>query len=297
MELTVTERTIDPAPGFSRPIPVRLYEAASSHAPNWATLVWSHGGSFVRGTLDWPEADWVARRFAESGVRVVSVDYALASTSVRAPQPSAEVQRVLDWALHERAERSGEGPSHPVVVGGASAGGQLSALAALMQAEAHETQPSVPAADALVLVYPTLHRRLPEDPTVSALTEHLPEARQYGAEKVAAMYEALLGPGREVREGSDSTGIPLVVGELPAARLAALPPTVIVAADADDLRTSAERFSAQLTAAGVDVDVRTQAHTLHGFLNRPDESPEALAAAQAAVNGIVGSLRRILSHP
>ena len=42
----------------SAEVPVRIYEPEPAElrgdsAP-WGTLVWAHGGSFVRGTLDWP---------------------------------------------------------------------------------------------------------------------------------------------------------------------------------------------------------------------------------------------------
>jgi acetyl esterase len=54
---------------------VRVYPAAE---PNGALLVWAHGGGFLGGSLDMPEADEVARRIAESGASVVSVGYSLA---------------------------------------------------------------------------------------------------------------------------------------------------------------------------------------------------------------------------
>ena len=123
--------TGDPNRVGSVQVPVRLYEpdeAELGREPEpWGTLVWAHGGSFVRGTLDWPEADWVARSFAAKGLRVYSVDYALASDTVKAPAPSNDVAAVL---YDVRARHSG-----PVFVGGASAGGHLAVLAALNQAD------------------------------------------------------------------------------------------------------------------------------------------------------------------
>ena len=270
------------APG-SLEVPVRVYGPA---AP-WATLVWAHGGSFMRGTLDWPEADWVARRFAESGVRVISVDYVLASDEVKAPAPSNDVAAVIAWA---DAEYAG-----PLVVGGASAGAHLAVLATLDHVgEAGQTDSSgeielvaSESADrvaALLLQYPTLHRVQRADAALAAVVTELPEARRFDVERIAEMYEFYLG----------DSGAP-VAGELPPERLAELPPVVMVNADADELRASGEEFAEQVRAAGVPVVDAIQPGTVHGYLNRPEESDRARADAHATIDFFVGELRRILA--
>ncbi|UOQ56827.1 alpha/beta hydrolase [Leucobacter allii] len=258
----------------SASVPVRRYEPA---AGSWATLVWAHGGSFVHGGLDWPEADWAARRFAEAGLRVYSVDYALASEAVQAPAGANDVGAVLDWAL---AEHAGE----PVAVGGASAGGHLAAQAALDAARARAADPAERGPAALVLEYPTLHRVQRPDPAIAAVTAALPEARRFPPERIAAMYDVAFG-------GDAAAAIP--VGERAAAELALLPPTVIVNADADDLRASAEQFAEQLRAAGVPVTESVQPGTVHGYLNRPEESERARADARDTIGRFVAELRRI----
>lgn len=267
-------------------VPVRVYEPEAQElrgrdAP-WGTLVWAHGGSFMRGTLDWPEADWVARRFAEAGLRVYSVDYALASGDVKAPAPSNDVLAVL------RATRDHH--DGVVCVGGASAGGQLAAIAALAQSEfAASSGDKTLGADALLLVYPTLHRVQRADASILELTSKLPEERRFAAERIAQMYSYYLG-----EDPSPSTAE--VIGELPPERLAALPPTVIVNADADDLRASAEQFDEQLREAGVEVRSCLQPGTVHGYLNRPEESAAARRDAQATIDSLVQGLRGILGE-
>lgn len=256
----------------SAQVPVRVYEPAGEA---WATVVWAHGGSFVRGTLDWPEADWAARRLAEAGLRVCSVDYALASETVKAPAPANDVAAALRWAA---AEYDG-----PLVAGGASAGAHLAVLAALEQAGRAERGEGR-AVDALILEYPTLHRVQRADAALAAATAELPELRRFGAERIAEMYAFYLG-------GAEPA---VVAGELPAERLAALPPTVIVNADRDDLRASAEQFAEQLRAAGVAVSEQVQPGTVHGYLNRPEESEAARSDARASIDRFVGELRRIL---
>ncbi|MBL3688158.1 alpha/beta hydrolase [Leucobacter zeae] len=258
----------------STAVPARRYDPAGAA---WATLVWAHGGSFVRGTLDWPEADWVSRRFADAGLRVYSVDYALASDAVKAPAPGNDVAAVL-------ASVAADSGSGPVFVGGASAGAHLATLAALAAADAAAAG-SGRAADALILEYPTLHRVQRPDPGIAAATAGLPEQRRFGAARISEMYDFYLG--------GVSDPAPVVAGELAAARLALLPPTVIVNADADDLRASGEQFAEQLRGAGVAVSESVQPGTVHGYLNRPEESSRALADATATVDRFVAELRRI----
>lgn len=289
MDIEVPGPAADVDPGVpnrigSAAVPVRSYEPEG--AP-WATLVWAHGGSFVRGTLDWAEADWAARRFAEAGLRVYSVDYALASDAVKAPAPGNDLAAVLRWAASES--------SGPVIVGGASAGAHLAALAALAQADLAATG-SGRAADALILEYPTLHRVQRADPALAAATAALPEQRRFDAQRIAEMYAFYLGDsggagGSRGAEGSGAAAGALVAGELPAKRLALLPPTVIVNADADDLRASGEEFADQLRAAGVTVSESVQPGTVHGYLNRPEESDRARADARATIAAFVEALR------
>ena len=245
-------------------VAVRVYEPQGEAR---ATLVWAHGGSFVRGNLDWPEADWVSKRFAERGVRVLSVDYVLASETVKAPEPADDVARVL-----RRARSTYPGS---VVVGGASAGGYLATAAALQ----HPGD-----ADALLLLYPTLHRVQRADAGVEALTRDLPEGKQFNVDRIAAMFDFYLGTD------DDSAGNTQVIGGLDAAALAELPPTSIVAAERDDLRVSAEMFTEQLGEAGVNVSYAIQPGTLHGFANSPESSDQAARDTLAAVDTLMQGL-------
>lgn len=256
----------------SERIPVRVYTPESAEAP-WATLVWAHGGSFVHGNLDWPESDWVARRFAERGLRVYAVDYVLANDEVKAPAPEADVAAVLSWA--------GEQQNGPIIVGGASAGAYLATGAALGQG----TPDAGSAADALILEYPTLHRAQHPRPDIAAATSELPEVRRFGPERVAEMYDFYLGDADSTGERPEAT-----IGELPSETLAALPPTMIVNADADDLRASGEQLAAQLREAGVPVTERVETGTVHGYLNRPHESAEATRQATATIDALTGWL-------
>ncbi|WP_241988965.1 alpha/beta hydrolase [Leucobacter luti] len=267
----------------SERVRVREYEPALEPGGRpWATLVWAHGGSFSRGTLDWPEADWVSRQFAEAGIHVYSVDYGLVSDTVKAPAPSRDLAAAFAWVA-ERAERDA-----PLVLGGASAGAHLATLAALDRADLAAAGAGRPA-DALILEYPTLHRVQRPDAAIAAATAELPEQRRFDPARIAGMYEFYLGDGAE----GEAAAATAVAGELPAERLGLLPPTTIVNADADELRASGEQFAEQLRAAGVPVAESIQPGTVHGYMNRPEESASALADAEATIDRFVAALRGV----
>jgi hypothetical protein len=103
----VSDQVLD---GPHGPLRVRVYTPESPAGPG---LVWVHGGGFLAGEIDMPEADWVARSFADRGIAVVSVDYALAPfplawaaaseaperEGVHYPVASDEVEAAFRWAV------------------------------------------------------------------------------------------------------------------------------------------------------------------------------------------------------
>lgn len=103
---------------------VRVYPATN---PNGSGLVWAHGGGFAFGDIDMPEADFVARTLAAAGTVVVSVDYRLATDGIHFPVPLDDVVAAWEWA----SKRRGELGIDRLAIGGASAGGNLAAAAAL----------------------------------------------------------------------------------------------------------------------------------------------------------------------
>lgn len=293
-------------------VPVRVYTPVTSQPSSsteplrsnnsapWATIVWCHGGSFVHGNLDWPETDWIARRFAEAGVQVYAVDYVLASDKVKAPAPSNDVMAVLDWVT---ATADG-----PVAIGGASAGAHLAVTATVTVARANETEPPA----AMLLLYPTLHRVQPLNPKIAALTADLPAQRQFSEARILDMYDFYLGSGFDADpDNSGRTGAgdgaaenvgddefaseSFVVGELPQHELAHLPPTVIVNAEADDLRASGEEFARQLQDASVPVVSSFIPGTVHGFMNRPNESTQSELDARQTADLFMTELRNTVT--
>jgi acetyl esterase/lipase len=149
-----------------------------------------------------------------------------------------------------------------VALGGASAGGNLAAGAAVRIRNRGGVQPA-----ALLLAYPVLHAVLPEaDEELQALLVGLPAMLTFPPEQVRDFNlnyvgdERLLADPAAFPAGHDQRG---------------LPSTTIVTADRDRLRASAEAFAAEVALAGGDITVVRERGALHGFLNEVGD-PAAL---------------------
>ncbi|MET1074689.1 MAG: alpha/beta hydrolase [Umezawaea sp.] len=242
----------DSAPGPHGPVPVRVYapENAEGDRP---CVVWMHGGAFRMGDLDMPEADWVARELVtRAGAVVVSVDYRLAVGGVAHPVPLDDVVAAVRWT-RDHATDLGVDRIH---VGGASAGGNLAAGAALRLRDEDGWTPA-----SLVLAYPVLHPELPPPtPSLVARMAEVPPILHFPPHEVRAITENYVGGPVSRADGYAMPGL---------ASLEGLCPTLLLTAEYDDLRGSGQVFVGQLAAAGVDVRYAQVLSMLHGFLNLP----------------------------
>ncbi|MEU3982407.1 alpha/beta hydrolase [Streptomyces sp. NPDC026672] len=263
----VTDTHDDKVPGPHGPVPVRVYAPADG-APALGALLWVHGGSFVSGNLDVPEADAAARALCvATGCVVVGATYHLAGPGTRFPVPHDDVLAAWHWARGHAGER-GLDPER-TVLGGASAGANLAAGAALHTRDEGRARPA-----GLVLVYPTLHATAQQPSAELAdRAAELPDELRCPPEAVARMTQDYLGP--------DATGVPdhAMPGQ---AQLRGLPPTFLISAEYDDLRSSAEAFERALARAGVPTRVRLEESSPHGYLAHPlspgfDRSVHAVA--------------------
>jgi len=231
-------------------VAVRLF---TSEEPR-SLLVWAHGGGFSRGSLDMPESHEVGLALAAAGHAVASVDYRLVGEGVAFPAPHDDVSDVLAWALST--------VEAPVFAGGASAGGNLAAGAALRLLR--EGRPPA----GVMLAYPLLHARVPGEPV--ALPPDVPREARFPREVVEPLVAAF-APGERMQEPF------AFVGDHP---IDAFPPTLLVASEHDELRPSAEAFAASLAAAGVEVRLEVEPGTLHGHLDEPDQPGFAATIAR-----------------
>lgn len=250
-------------------VPARVYRPAGEPAN---ALLWAHGGGFVHGDLDMAEADWVARSLADRGHLVVTVDYRLATDTVRYPDPSDDILSAWHWFTGHAGDLGVTGSLH---LGGASAGGNLVTGAVVRMRDGERAAHGAPLPHTLVLAYPTLHAVQPE--ASAELAEKLlslPEESRWDAGQVLAMYVGFLqhvdgASASEIVRAAPAAAVP---GE---ADLTDFPPTLIVTSEADGLRASAEAFDSRLGTAGIEHEYFIEPGTLHGHLNRPHE-PGAL---------------------
>ncbi|MFD6177440.1 MULTISPECIES: alpha/beta hydrolase fold domain-containing protein [unclassified Isoptericola] len=303
-QVTTADRVLDGPHGDLR---VRVYTpGAPTGSTPVAGLVWAHGGGFMHGDLDMPEADGVARRLAEAGVLVVSVDYRLVASfddaavdgapvrgdGVRFPAPSEEVAFAFGWA---RAAGLGV-PADRWSIGGASAGGNLAAGASLRLRDAGTPVRST------LLAYPVAHHELPAHSAELAAKVAAIPGGSFPPAQVRAMNDNYLGH----RDGPTSP-YAFPGGSGPDA-LRGLAPTFVLTSDHDGLRSMGEAYAAELAAAGVDVLLVREDGTTHGHLNQPEHPGCARSLARMTawltVDALVGAphepapgIHRDLSRP
>ncbi len=240
------------APGPHGEVPVRVYRPPAGRESRFG-LVWAHGGAFMFGDLDMPEADVVARELvARTGATVVSVDYHLCHGGVHFPIPHDDVHAAFGWAAGE----SGLLPDGaPWALGGASAGGNLAAGVAQRLRDEGGRAPS-----RLVLAYPVVHDPVPiGSAQLQAQLNLLPAVLRFPPESTAHLNRNYLG--------DNPSEVPYAFPAL--GRLDGLPPTLVIICEYDDLRPSGEAIAEALRSAEVPVTVELVEGVTHGHLNIP----------------------------
>lgn len=248
-------------------VPCRLYRPPDAQG----VAVHAHGGGFVEGDLETHDA--VCRELAVcSGWAVVAVDYRLAPEH---PFPAAyeDVEAVVEVVARADPRPAGlaQVPRRPLALVGDSAGAMIVAGVALRERRARGQGPTRFALQ--VLVYPDCGQvdgltTVPEIQRGFGLT---PEAREW--------YRSAFVP-----DGSDAEEL----APLRSRSYADLPPAVVITAELDPLRESAEEYAARLAGAGVPVVCTRYLGAVHGFWRRPGH----LASATAAVDQAATALRR-----
>ncbi|MFF7656350.1 alpha/beta hydrolase fold domain-containing protein [Streptomyces sp. NPDC007983] len=243
-DVSVENRTV---PGPHGEVPVRTY--TPSGEPRRA-LLWLHGGGFMGGDLDMPEAHLVSAELASRAeALVVSVDYRLAVNGTRYPVPVDDAHAAWRWLTETHPPRSG-----PVGLGGASAGAALALSTAIRLRDQDEPRP-----DTLLLAYPFAHFPTPalDDETAAGMRD-LPALLRFTTASIEHMV------GNYVGRLTD-----LPAAAMPgAANLDGLPATGIVLSEFDDLRPSGDLLARQLEESGVPVRTHLAVGMTHGHLNR-----------------------------
>ncbi|WP_439592920.1 alpha/beta hydrolase [Microbacterium sp.] len=254
-DVTMTNLVV---PSPHGPQPARVYrDRTAAHAGR--ALVWVHGGAFIGGHLDMPESHWVALELASRGIPVFAVDYTKCLGDVHYPVPSDDVLAAWRHARAASDELLGVS-ADALLLGGASAGGTLSAGAVARLRDAGDDVPA-----GLVSVYPAAHPdggRPGEVPDPASPMTQIALNYAGSAEKLADPHVfAGLGSG------------------------AGFPSTLVVVCEIDGLRPSGEAFATTLRDAGVDVTLHVELGADHAHINEPSD-PTALPTIEAIAGWI-----------
>ncbi len=228
-------------PGYSGEPDVRVktYRPAGL-AADAPALLWIHGGGMVLMSADGDDAACAMRAAAHNCV-VVSVDYRLAPETT-APGLVHDCYAALSW-LSDNAAELGVDTSR-IVVGGASAGGGLSAGLALFARDQ-----GGPAIAGQLLVYPMLDHRN-ETPSSQAITD----SRVWNRNANELAWAAYLGGAEPTPYSSPST----------AGDLSNLPPAYINVGTVDMFLDEDVAYAMALHRAGVPVELHVYPGAFHG---------------------------------
>lgn len=236
-------------PGPRGPVDARVYRPKGG-APSGA-LMWVHGGGFIFGDLDMPEADVVSREMCErANLLVVSVDYRKCVDGAHYPVGQDDVYAAWVWLTTQFGEWSGAW-----AIGGGSAGASLSMATTQRAAVEGAAAPS-----AALLIYPGGHRVMPDaGAEFDDLMGRVPQRLTFGSQVMQRIHDAFIGPNPgDLTYAWPGDGV-----------LNVFPRTLVVNCEFDTLRASGEKIAEDLYAAGVDVMCVLEQGVMHGHLNIP----------------------------
>lgn len=207
-------------------------------------LLWIHGGGYAMGSAEM-EANGFRTLIGGSGAVVVTPDYRL---STEAPYPAAldDCYAALRW-LRDNASRLGVA-SDRIAVGGASAGGGLTAATTLLARDRGEV-----AVAFQMPIYPMIDDRGDTESTRDN------DAPIWDAITNRSAWRMYLGD----LYGTDD--VPVYAAPARATDYAGLPPTMTYVGDIEAFRDETVRYVENLRAAGVPVEFREFPGAYHGF--------------------------------
>lgn len=239
--ISESERKI-PGPGGKHEIPIRIYMPKGRTQPGAAFLNY-HGGGFVIGDLEYEHSRCLVMA-AKAGAVSIGVDYRLAPEY---PYPAGveDCYAALEWAAANATELHID-PSK-IVVGGGSAGGNLSAAVALMARDRNGPQLALQ-----MLMYPVIDDRC-ETPSMTDDNDHYIWTHQNSLD----MWDHYIGKSH--------ADVPAYAAPARAEDLSGLPPAYVITCEHDPLRDEAILYAMRLMAAGVPVELHNYPGTVHGF--------------------------------
>ena len=264
-KIKIEERTI---PGAAGKLPVRVYTPKG--AGPFPVIVYYHGGGWVIANNDTYDA---SARALTSGVQavLVAVEYRK-SPENKFPAAHDDALAAYEWVLKNAGSLHGD--AKKIALAGESAGGNLAASVAIaardkgLQLPVHE-----------LLVYPIASGDLSSPSEIENA-----HAKPLNKAMMAWFAEKYF---RTPADGAD----PRI--NLVGADLKGLPPTTIINAEIDPLRSDGENLAAKMRAAGVTVEQRTFSGVTHEFFGMG----AAVAKAKEAEELGIARLKAAFSSP
>ena len=241
-KLVVAEVTDITVQGTTGSLPARVYDPQVAHGPA-PVILYFHGGGWVTGTLDTYDASDRALATG-TGAIVVSVQYRLGPEN-KFPAAQDDADASYYWLLQNAGTLGGD-PKR-IALAGESAGGNLAIDTAIWARDK-----GLPAPVHELLVYPVAGTDL-MTPSYNETTNAVPlnrRAIQWYVEHFTSGPADLKDPRLNVVGAADLHG---------------LPPTTIVSAEIDPLRSEGEMLAEKLQAAGTPVMQRTFPGVTHEF--------------------------------
>ncbi|HUQ19698.1 MAG TPA: alpha/beta hydrolase [Gemmatimonadaceae bacterium] len=271
--VTSIDRTISTATGV---LPVRIYTPGSGAAP-FPVVVYYHGGGWVIANKD--VYDGGARALSKmAGAVVVSVDYRQGPEH-KFPAAHDDAYAAYEWATKNAS--SVQGDPKRIALAGESAGGGLAVATAIMARDKGIEMPV-----GVVSVYPIAGT----DTTTASYVENA-SAKPLSRAGMSWFFSNYLN-------GQADRSNPRV--NLVAADLKNLPPTTIINAQIDPLRSEGEMLAEKLRTAGVEVSQKTYVGVTHEFFGMGavvDKGMEAEQMAADALKKVFGTTERTERGP
>ncbi|MFS0916543.1 alpha/beta hydrolase [Brevibacillus sp. 179-C 1.1 NHS] len=245
---TIEERLIPV--GQDARIKIRIY-TPEGQGP-FPLFVYYHGGGWVIGDLETVDAS--CRMLAnQTGRIVVSVDYRLAPEH-KFPVPLADSYAALKWVSENATAINGNASN--LVVGGDSAGGNLSAVVSQLAKEQ-----GGPAIAAQVLVYPCTDMRFDS-------ASYMDFQEGFGLNRDLMIWFSNHYINHAYDKGNPYVS-PLVANDL-----SNLPPAMVITAEFDVLRDEGIAYAERLKKAGVMVETYCEQGLVHGYFTNMAVFPE-----------------------
>lgn len=230
-------------------------------------FVYYHGGGWVIGDIETSDAS--CRMIAnKSNSIVVSVDYRL-SPEYKFPIPAEDSYTALKWVSENASLINGN--ASKIVVGGDSAGGNLSAVVSMMARDKNG-----PAIAAQILIYPVTD--------LGYNTNSYQEFKEgFGLDRDLMIWFG------DYYVNSEADKRNPYVAPLKAEDLSNLPPAFVITAENDVLRDEGLEYAKRLKEAGVKVETFCEQGLVHGYFTNMAVFPER-------IKGSISKIAQFLSE-